>query len=289
VKRGVLEAELAAHLDGPMDACWIVDDAITSVGGRGGDELSEAVVAAARACLRRCASGMPLQYALGHWSFRSLDLQVDDRVLIPRPETEGVVEAALIRLDALNLEGRDSPPVVVDLGTGSGAIALSVAVEGRIAGVQLWAVDVDERALEVAAANYERVAQRFPDLAAVTFVPGSWWGGLPGDLQGNVDLAIANPPYVSESEFSDLDPTVRREPHGALVAGAGSDGTPGFADIEQILLGSVTWLGPDGTAFVELAPHQAHCALSLARSLGFAQARVLDDLAGRQRTLVVQR
>jgi release factor glutamine methyltransferase len=227
------------------------------------------------ALVDRRLAGEPLQYLLGEWAFRTLTLAVDPRALIPRPETEQVVEAALAVLRFVRR------PVVVDLGTGTGAIALSVAAEVPTA--EVWATDDDPAALELAAEN--RARTKLP----VALRRGRWYGALPDDLHGRVDLVISNPPYVSEAEWPGLDPEVRREPRRALVAGAGSDGTPGLADIEVVLGEAPAWLRPRGVVVVEMAPHQAQAAVAAARAAGFSDVRVERDLAGRDRAVVARR
>jgi len=247
----------------------------------------------------RRQAGEPLQYVLGTWSFRTLELAVDRRVLIPRPETEQLVEVALTELErvmARRIEaGRlDRPPRAVDLGTGSGAIALSLAVEGgaRHAGLEVWATDSSADALDVARANLDMVQASASDddraaLGRVRWGQGQWFAALPTDLVGSFDLVVSNPPYVSAAEYPDLDPVVRDwEPTGALVAGPGSEGSGGLAEVETIIAGAPRWLCGDGTLVVELAPHQGETATAMARRRGFVDVRVELDLAGRPRVLV---
>ena len=142
------------------------------------DPLTEGAMARYDDMVARRAAGEPLQYVLGHWGFRHLDLMVNRRVLIPRPETEQVVEVALAELDRLG--GRDVPTTVVDLGTGSGAIALAVATE-RVR-TTVWATDASEAALAVARANLAGVGRAG---ARVTMVAGDWFGALPAELRGD--------------------------------------------------------------------------------------------------------
>jgi release factor glutamine methyltransferase len=235
---------------------------------------------------RRRVAGEPLQYIFGHWPFRSLDLLVDPRVLIPRPETEQVVEVALA--EARRLTGAGGL-VVVDAGTGSGAIALSLASELGGDASSVWAVDVSRHALDVAKANVERVREHAVTAwPPVTLLESDWLRELPDELRGRVGLVVANPPYVSQEEWSELDPVVRMEPQRALVAAAGSDGTPGLADVEELLLQSLVWLGRPGTVVMELAPHQADAATTLAGRLGYGDVRVEPDLARRPRALVAR-
>ena len=298
-----LEAELTAVLGGaPHEARFIVDEALDEAldvgpGGPRPAVVAAGSAAAARAMAARRAAGEPLQYIFGHWPFRRLDLRVDPRVLIPRPETEQVVEVALG--EARRLHAAHSAPgagrglVAVDAGTGSGAIALAVATElGPRVVEQMWATDTSAGALEVAAANLEACRAGGAGagaLARVELVVGSWLSPLPAGLRGHVDLVVSNPPYVTADEWAGLDPEVRAEPREALVAGPGPGmGGAGLADLEAVLEESRLWLGRPGTVVVELAPHQAAEAQERARQLGYDQVTVEPDLAGRPRALVAR-
>jgi len=297
-------AEVAERVGSVREARWILDDVLA-------DAPAGAVVVVPDVAPRRAVTdvteltprqrvrleelvarreaGEALQYVLGHWGFRSLDLVVDPRVLIPRPETEQVVEVALAVLAEV---ARDKPdPVIVDLGTGSGAIALSVAMEALPAHPRLRVIgtDVDAAALEVASRNRERLGMARAGVAErVTLRRGGWFDALPESLSGHVDLAIANPPYVADSEWEDLAPDVRSEPRGALMAAAGSDGTPGLAGVEAVLVGARRWLSVPGAAVVELSPEQAGPAHRLAEGLGYDRVTIVADLAGRDRVVVAR-
>jgi len=282
-----LVAELAEVVGAPHEARFIVDEVL------GLGPLDADTVAAARHMAARRAAGEPLQYVFGHWPFRSLDLLVDQRVLIPRPETEQVVEVALAEARRLGRDGGASGNgglVAVDAGTGIGAIALALATElGRPALREVWATDTSADALTVAAANLAaQRADRVDVLPRVELVEGSWLGPLPASLRGAVDLVVSNPPYVAEGEWAGLAAEVRAEPRQALVAGPASDGTPGLADVEALLVQALEWLARPGTAVIELAPHQAGAGVALARRLGFDDVRVESDLARRPRALVAR-
>ena len=217
--------------------------------------------------LARWEAGEPLQYVLGRWGFRGLDLEVDRRALIPRPETEVLVEVALSLAR--------NPRVVLDLGTGSGAIALAIAAERPRA--QVWAVDASPEALALSRAND-------PD-ERVTFLEGEWYDPIPSELAGSVDLIVSNPPYVSEAEFEDLEPTVREwEPKRALVSGP-----TGLECLETIIQGAPGWLGPGGVLALECAPHQAETVISLCVSASLSDAVARNDLAGRLRVVTAIR
>ena len=282
--RGELTAELATSLGLRHEARRIVEEVLGSSTSGPGQVVAPADLAAIRTLEARRRAGEPLQYVLGHWAFRTLDLLVDARVLIPRPETEQVVEVALRELDHLGLES----PVVVDAGTGSGAIALSFATElaERRPGGRVWATDTSAEALAVARANLDRTRRQRTELLPVTLLEGSWLGVLPAELRGSVDLVVANPPYVATEEWPDLPGDVRREPFGALVAGAGSEGTPGLADVEQVLTQAWAWLARPGAVVIEMAPGQTGAAARMARSLGYVDVRVEQDLSQRPRALV---
>jgi release factor glutamine methyltransferase len=224
----------------------------------------------------RRAAGEPVQYVLGHWAFRRLDLMVDPRVLIPRPETEVVVEVALQELARLEVEG----PVVVDLGTGSGAIALSIASERSR--VMAWATDISADALAVASANLAGLGVR--TVGRVQLLQGSWWEALPERLKGSVTLAVANPPYVAQEELADLPAEVLAwEPLQALVAGP-----RGLEALEAVVRGAPAWLAERSALVAEIAPHQAEEAVDIALHAGLADALVRPDLTGRPRVLVAR-
>jgi release factor glutamine methyltransferase len=271
--------EIASVVGSAQEARWIVE--------HDGSERAHDLAA-------RRAAGEPLQYVLGRWPFRSLELTVDRRVLIPRPETEQVVEVALAELARLAGDSGSSAsgPVGVDLGTGTGAIALSLAVEGgRLCpGLEVWATDASADALAVARENLAGLADADPPAAArVRLAEGSWFAALPGELAGQVDLVVANPPYVAEADYPGLDPTVREwEPRQALVAADGAGGVGGMADIEAVIAGAPGWLRRPGTLVVEIAPDQAEASVEAARRAGSAQVTTARDLAGRTRALVAR-
>ncbi len=236
--------------------------------------VTEGGVARYEKMLARRLRGEPLQYVLGSWGFRTLDLMVDQRVLIPRPETEIVVEVALAELDLIGGDARET--VVVDLGTGSGAIGLSIAAE-RVRS-RVWLTDLSAEALSVARSNAAGLGRAG---ARVNVAQGSWFEALPGDLRGTVDLIISNPPYVASG--AELPAQVTDwEPAGALFSGP--DGTD---DLRVILAGAGEWLTSDGVLVCELSPEQAEELAEVAREW-FGEAVIGADLTGRSRMLVAR-
>jgi release factor glutamine methyltransferase len=267
------------------EARFIVEDVVATALPHGSNDVGVVEIDSARALATRRRAGEPLQYVLGHWGFRALDLLVDHRVLIPRPETEQVVEIAL-----REVRGLDTPtPLIVDAGTGSGAIALSLATElaDRYPGGRVWATDASGAALAVARANLDRVRARGGGIVLpLTLVEGSWLSALPPQLKGAVSMIVSNPPYVGAAEWRDLPVDVRHEPKEALVAKDGSDGTPGLGDVEEVLSQGWAWLSRPGVVVIELAPAQADGAAAMARTMGYGDVRVETDLAQRPRALV---
>jgi release factor glutamine methyltransferase len=276
-----LLAEGRARLGADHEAARIVEAVSGMDAGALATELDERAPARAaasfEAMISRRLAGEPLQYVLGAWGFRRLDLMVDERVLIPRPETETVVEVALEELGRLAGIRPERAPVVADLGTGSGAIALSLAVERP--GAVVWASELSADALAVARANLAGLGGRAA--ARVRLVAGRWFDALPDHLRGRLDLVVSNPPYVAEDEVADLPPEVAGfEPGLALVAGP-----TGLEAIAEIVDAAPGWLVEGGGLVVEIAPHQAEAAVGAARAAGFEEAEVRPDLAGRDRVL----
>jgi release factor glutamine methyltransferase len=202
----------------------------------------------------------PLAYVLGEWGFRRLTLDVDSRVLVPRPETEVVVERCLARI------ARIPEPSVLDVGTGSGAIALAIADEHR--GARVTGIDASVAALEVARQNASRTG------LAVEFVCHDLFDGLPG---GPWDLVVSNPPYVRPNEIESLAPEVRDwEPRAALV---------GEGATEAVAAGAVHVLREDCALVLETAEGHANRVAALLRELGYCDVVTTTDLAGRERVV----
>ncbi|MBX3312868.1 MAG: peptide chain release factor N(5)-glutamine methyltransferase [Actinobacteria bacterium] len=286
---GELLVETVARLrDGGIAAAeaegrWLVEeasglDAAEWIAGR--DELAtQRTVARLDDMVDRRLVGEPVQYVLGRWGFRRLDLLCDRRVLIPRPETEQVVEVALGALDQVLMARPDGHrPTVVDLGTGSGAIALSVAAERN--GVDVWGVDASADALDVARANLGGLGMAG---GRVRLLHGSWYDPLPSELRGIVDLVVANPPYVAEDEA--LDASVADwEPAGALVPGP-----TGLEAYGEIVSGAGEWLADGGVLVVEIGATQADAVRALAEDAGLDDVTVHADHAGLDRAVVARR
>jgi release factor glutamine methyltransferase len=267
--------EAAARLGDAVEARRIVEEAC----GYAGAELVTVLDAPATtrtlarfdAMVQRRSTGEPLQYVLGSWGFRTLDVHVDRRVLIPRPETEVVVQHALDVIDALGAH------TVVDLGTGSGVIALSIAAERR--NVDVWATDASSDALDVARANLAGLGRAG---TRVRMELGDWFDALPPDLAGTVDVIVSNPPYVAigdplPGEVADW------EPREALIAGPS-----GLEAIERIVVGAPDWLRTPGALVLEIGETQGDRVIELA-SAAFSTVDVHDDLAGRPRVVVARR
>jgi release factor glutamine methyltransferase len=276
---GALWNETSALVGRPQ-ARWICEVA----SGHDGDEFmdildrpaTERGVAHLDAMLARHAAGEPLQYVLGRWGFRHLDLMVDQRVLIPRPETETVVDVAL-RL----ARSQPTPLCIADLGTGSGAIGLSLAAELPIDDVVVWMTDCSSDALDVARAN---AAGNGRASARVRLVQGDWFDALPVALVGTVAMVVSNPPYVGDDDPA-LEPIVREwEPADALYGGA-----DGLDAIRHIVAEAPRWLRRDGWLVIEIGSGQGRNVIELMQSAHFDDVAVMADLGGHDRVAVGRR
>ena len=230
------------------------------------------VVLSARAwdAARRRASGAPFAYAVGRAAFRHLTLDVDERVLIPRQETEMLVECILARAQH---------GVAIDIGTGSGAVALALATEGHF--TRVIATDVSREALAVASANVARLASALR--APVELRQGSLLAPVRSE---RATLVTSNPPYVAFDEVSTLPASVRDwEPPLALFAPAS-----GMGVIEGLIRGAANVLEPDGLLALEVDSRRASLAAEMAMSDGrYRDVTVERDMAGRDRILIATR
>lgn len=275
-----LLAQTEAEVGGRPEARWLCEEA----SGAFGDEfievldefVTERMLAHLDHMLVRVRVGEPLQYVVGHWSFRRLDLMVDRRVLIPRPETEWVAEVALeYARSALATLPTAEQVRCADLGTGSGAIGLSLALELPRGRNEVWLTDVSADALDVARANGSGLGIAG---GGVRFELGSWFEALPDHLRGSLHLVVSNPPYIAEG-----DPQVERsvhdwEPHAALFSGA-----DGLDAVRELAAGASRWLCRGGALVLEIGAAQGGDVAALLQSAGWADVRIRADLAGRDR------
>ncbi len=274
---GVVDAEISARR--------IIEEASGFDGAELGPNLHTLAtvrgVAHLDSMVTRRLAGEPLQYVVGRWGFRHLDLMVDGRVLIPRPETEEVVGWAIAELTAMRAAASASGDpersfTAVDLGTGSGAIGLSILAE--VDDVDVWLTDRSADALAVARANLVGLSRR---AARGRVAEGSWFDALPDELANSIDLIVSNPPYIAAAETLPAE-VVEWEPNGALVAGESGD-----EDLLHLVGESSRWLTPTGVLVMELAPSQAERIAQVAAS-SFSDVAIRTDLSDRQRAVIAR-
>ena len=274
-----------AALTGRPRARWLCEEASGAFGGEFLEVLAEPVtersLANLDAMLARLKAGEPLQYVLGHWSFRRLDLLVDNRVLIPRPETELVAELAIASGREAVAEFVDRPLPMADLGTGSGAIGLSLAMELPSGVAEVWLTDVSLDALDVARANTAGLGMAG---ALVQLVHGSWFQALPGSLRGRLAVVVSNPPYIAHDDPA-VEALVREwEPGLALFAD-----DHGLAHVREIAVGAAEWLRPGGRLVLEIGTGQGAAVARVLADAGLGEVEVRPDLAGHDRIASARR
>lgn len=216
-------------------------------------------------CLRR-ADGEPLAYLTGERGFHGLSLQVTPAVLVPRPDTETLVDWALQCAAATDA----APLRVLDMGTGSGAIALALAhaLQGRKPTVEITATDFSDTALAVAQGNAQRLG------LPVHFVQGAWWHAVPAHER--FDLVLSNPPYIRDDDPH--LPALRHEPLSALTAGP-----DGLADLRSIINGAAPNLAAGAWLLLEHGWDQADAVAALLHNAGFAEVSTRRDIEDRPR------
>jgi release factor glutamine methyltransferase len=262
----------SSHLDAQLlmaEAAGVAREAVVT----GSIELSPAILKKFDALIARREKREPLAYIVGHKEFYSLDFEVTPAVLIPRPETEFVVTAAL-ECVAGKADAR-----VLDIGTGSGAIAIAIAVNAPHA--QITTVDISADAIAVASRNARR--HRVED--RVTFRRGDCFHMLDGGAPlGAFDVIVSNPPYLDDAKIASLEPEVHRfEPRIALNGGA-----RGFDILQRITTGARDHLEPNGELIVEMGVGQAAYVVSLIARAGLRVTDVINDLAGQMRVARAQ-
>ena len=255
-------------------ARWICETAC----GLDGDEFlaeldepaTQRMVAQLDAMVARYRAGEPLAYVLGHWSFRTIELMVDRRVLIPRPETEVVAGRALELARGVAGQRR-----VVDLGTGSGAIGLSLAAELPLTGTEVWLTDYSTDAVDVARANAVGLGRAATN---VRVCHGSWFDALPVDVRGAIDVVVSNPPYIANGDAEVAESVLEYEPHTALFAG-----DDGLDDVRTIARDAQDWLRSGGWLVMEIGYQQGDAVKALLEGFGYVDVTIGNDLTGRPR------
>jgi release factor glutamine methyltransferase len=234
-------------------------------------ELEEATLERLREMVKRRAAGEPLQYITGETEFCGLKFAVDKRVLIPRPETELLVETVLRQIT-----NHQSPITIVDVGTGSGCIAVALAL--KLTGAEVVAIDASDDALAVARAN----ANRHDLEKKIRFLEGDLLEALPSSSR--VDVIVSNPPYIASGDWAGLPKEVRDfEPVRALVAG--EDGLEIF---RRLAMTAGRVLTPNGFVALELGAGQRPAVEELFGKENFAVTHVVKDLQGHERVIVAQ-
>ncbi len=257
---------LLRHILG-RDRAWVI--------AHRDDDMDEDGIRAFKAAVSRRASREPLQYIIGSQEFWGLDFAVTRDVLIPRPETELVVETVL---EAIKDK---AAPIVIDLCTGSGCIAVSIAKEHK--GARVFATDISPMALETAIEN----SRRHGVSGSIRFMEGDLFGPLAElSIKGMVDVVASNPPYISEGDIAGLQPEVRDyEPRQALAAG------PKGTEIQQrIIEAAPDFLKGGGLLVMEMGLCQAEALTQMLGRTGvFDCPKVLKDLAGIERVIVAKK
>jgi len=230
--------------------------------------LGDPELAAYRGLVQRRMAGESVAYILGRKEFWSLDIEVDARVLVPRPDTEALVEQALELLKAR--PASDPALRVADIGTGSGALALALKKERP--GDAVFAVDISPEALDVARGNASRLG------LDITFLQGDLVSPLT-DL-GPFDLIVSNPPYIPSQDIAGLSPEVRREPRLAL-----DGGKDGLELVRRLANDARKVLTPGGALAMEIGAGQAAAAMEILRGTGYTGIGVRRDLASIERVV----
>jgi release factor glutamine methyltransferase len=253
------------RLDAELLLCFVLGISRTSLIAHPEKTLSPSEAGAYEGLLARRTRREPLPHLTGRQPFLDFELEVSGSVLIPRPETEGLVEAAVGLLPHV---GR-VPLQAVDIGAGSGAVAIGLSLLRP--DVQIHAADCSPDALRMARSN----ARRLGVVDRIQFVLGDLFAGVDPGWRGRIDLVVSNPPYVPTAVVDSLEPEVSRfEPRLAL-----DGGLDGLAVIRRLVIEAPNWLRPSGAMAMEIGAGQADAVVDLLEDAGYKDASAIPDLA----------
>ncbi|MCP4268190.1 MAG: peptide chain release factor N(5)-glutamine methyltransferase [Candidatus Brocadiaceae bacterium] len=243
------------------------------------EPIDDDVILKYKSLINKRKKHIPLQYITRQVEFMSLDFVVNEHVLIPRPETEILVETVLDK--AHNDQIQNKKTTIMDIGTGSGNISISLAK--NLTNAEIYASDISQDALTIAKTN----AQKHNVLNCVHFIHGDLFSSFKGSVEkGEIDFIVSNPPYVSKSEWHLLEPEVRdHEPWKALVGGE-----DGLHISRQIIKKAIDWLKPGGYIIIEIGETQARSIINLLENEGrYKETEIINDLQGKERIISAQR
>jgi release factor glutamine methyltransferase len=243
------------------------------------DVIDDADICKYKELINKRASHVPLQYITQRVEFMSLDFVVDERVLIPRPETEILVETVLNK--AQDKEFSDKCIIIMEIGTGSGNIAVSLAK--NLSNVDIYTNDISQDALSLAKENI----QRHGVVDKVHLLDGDFFGAFCNSAEKEyIDFIVSNPPYISESEWNELDPEVKEhEPWQALVGGE-----DGLCFYRKIIKDAADWLRPGGYLVIEIGETQANTIIKLMQNeLHYSKIEIVKDMQGKERIISAMR
>lgn len=252
-----LEAQLLLQTTLNVDRAWLISHET--------DTLAANIHAVFEASLSRRLQGEPMAYILGYREFFGLELMVTADTLIPRPDTETLVEAALAKLS------QHANKAILDLGTGTGAIALAIAKHRK--NTDVTAVDASAAALEVAKNNAHRL-----NIANVQFQASNWFDALEHQ---RFDIIVSNPPYIEQNNIHLKQGDLRFEPLSALASGV-----DGLDDIRHIISNCLVYLNPQGWLMLEHGYNQAEAVTDLMADIGLVDITSIQDLGGNDRVTI---
>jgi release factor glutamine methyltransferase len=262
----------------PLDASLLLAEVFnisrSSLMAAASQPLAEESLSAFRTFIKRRLAGECVAYITGKKEFYGLEFLVNPSVLVPRPDTETLVETALQKL---RIKNENQPPRVLDLCTGSGAVA--IALKHEMPELEVCATDISPEAIEVAKAN----ADRLLPAGAINFYLGDLFASLVNNDRGQRSLftvIVSNPPYVPTAAIAGLAPEVRMEPLLAL-----DGGDDGLAVIKRIISRAPQFLCPGGSLLLEADPRQIHSIAALLQQAGFIGIQTYKDLSGKERVI----
>jgi release factor glutamine methyltransferase len=249
------------------------------------EPLPNEVVVAWKSFEARRLSGIPVAYLTGIKGFHGIELKVNEAVLIPRPETELLVDLTLEEIQCIHMSAPHQPIRVLDLGTGSGAIALAIAhltstISEASIDIEVLGIDQSSAAIELARDNAIALGLD----TSVTFLTSNWYAAIPDRYRNTVDIIVSNPPYIQKDDPHLQAGDLRFEPQSALT-----DYGDGLSCIRQILDDADQYLKPGGLITIEHGYDQAAAVTALMKTEGFQEISSLPDLAGHLRVSLARK